>query len=467
MVEDGDGGIDSKVPCSEQVPDGSCPLGRVCSEGACIVDNLPSEPLPEDLDPNVVFDEVWNTVNDNYAAFWQKSVDWQLIRETYGDRAKAATTDGELYWTLTQALSEIRDAHTYAVHPSLQTSTRGFGATVSNVGACVTPMEDDKLVVYRVSADAPTGLSLGDEVVAFDGRSVALALRDLELQPKAYQAGSTEAQWLGRLYDSIMFRAQTDARLTVRHADGTLEDVAIEPDAEKLIKCDGKIGVADVTQLAFGIETKQIGENTTYVAFPFFGGFDETQTLVAQPFIEALRPVFDGAQEGAGMIIDLRSNGGGYPEVYQAIASWLYAVETPLFSYATKIGKGASDLTELQLISAVPDTSLQLKGKVAVLVNSRSMSAADFCPFFLQATGRARLFGEPSGGAFGAGAVFPVASDAALVLGINNLVAQDLDAVVLEGNPPDVDEPLTLRSEDAARGVDTLIEAALEYVEGP
>lgn len=434
------------------------------------MDILNPEPLAADVDPAQVFDEIWSIYERNYGAFPAKSVDWGKVRGTYLPQAASVTTRGELYWLVARAVSELGDGHTYAIHPAMLTAPL-FASNASSIGACAVPVEGGELVVYSVTASAPAGLVQGDVVEGFDGRSVETSLVDLANQPRPYISASTPAAAAGRLALSLLNRAPTDKTMRVRHLDGTVETLGIKPSAGNggLIACSGVLGPSfPVKVRGNGVLTADIpieGAATTamYIRFPFFGSYNAQGQFVVQPILETLREVFSEIveQKRAGILLDLRSNGGGSPQVYLSIASYLYDATTPLFQCANRDPLAAGIAFQPgYVLPAEPDPSLQFSGPVAVLVNSQSFSAADFTPYFLQKTGRARTFGEPSGGGFGSGSQYTFQGDPGWGLGVNDIYCQSLEGDPLEGQPLPVDEPVQLTRSDIASKTDTVIERA-------
>ncbi len=63
-------------------------------------------------DNAAVFDSMWQTVNDKYAFFTFKRIDWNAMRTKYRDRAIAAKSDSELFTVLASMLNELQDDHT-------------------------------------------------------------------------------------------------------------------------------------------------------------------------------------------------------------------------------------------------------------------------------------------------------------------------------------------------------------------
>jgi C-terminal processing protease CtpA/Prc len=389
---------------------------------------------------------------------------------------------------MARGVARLEDGHTAYASSYVCELDPGFSHAISNVGACATEI-DGSLFVYRAvpaGADdtaSDTGLNVGDELLAIDGRSVEELLADIAAQPRCTIAASTPAQARARAVASVLFRAERDAVITVRRARGHEEDLPISL-ASSVIDCDGRVGVPSSAMLASdarglragglyagGVEGALLAGDVGYVHFPLFGAFsgdEHMQELADAPTIAGLRALFaDFDDAGArGLIVDLRSNGGGFLSVAMALATWLLESATDLFACRARAGAAHDDFSELVVHRAAPDAELRVDVPIIVLTSPTSFSAADFTALFLRDTGRARTMGAPTGGGFGAshgeafGADFLEVSDVACHRPRVAAAAGESDDGALEGHPPDVDVPLTYTPDDLARGEDTLIEAA-------
>src|SRR5690606_18259290 len=147
---------------------------------------------------------------------------------------------------------------------------------------------------------------------------------------------------------------------------------------------------------------------------------------------EALREAFEQADDHAGVILDLRGNPGGYVSIYMALAGWLFPEPTPLFRCRNKTGPGHDDHGPPFTQTSMPDLTLQVEAPLAVLVDARSFSAADFTPMWIQANGRGVIVGAPTGGGFGNGNAGSGIADG-YALGVNDILCEDLEGRLLEG----------------------------------
>lgn len=452
------------APCSPASPDGTCPKGRTCRQGACIVDLDPKQPVADVAALTKLFDTIWSFYDQSYGAFPAKpKLDWSAVKATYKPEVVGASTQFEAVWSLKRMVAEIEDGHTYALEKAQCNTTGYWGTPYSNVGACVTEGAGGKLYVYRLGNGNPSGFELGDELVSVDGRDVEALLRDAEHQPRCTIHYSTKAQLRAQLVDGLLHRGPDDRTARVRRAGKEVElTLAPASSPGQMLHCDGVVGVDQPTTHAHGILEKTLSGDVLYVYLPLFGGYDGQGTFIVEPVVDELRKVFQNAPGRKGLILDLRANGGGAPKVYMALASWLYAQATTLFYCHDKDGTGHDDFKPKWAMTSAPDATLQYDGPLAVLVSPTTFSAGDFTTYFLHATSRAKTFGAASGGGFGSGA--SQALDTSWTLGFNNIYCLDLNGKALEGHPPAPDVPVAYEPADLAAGTDTMIEKALAWI---
>jgi hypothetical protein len=65
----------------------------------------------ETSDPETNFDVFWHTVNENYAFFDRRGVDWQATYAAYRDIVTASTSDEELFGIMAAMLEPLQDKH--------------------------------------------------------------------------------------------------------------------------------------------------------------------------------------------------------------------------------------------------------------------------------------------------------------------------------------------------------------------
>ncbi len=162
-----------------------------------------------------------------------------------------------------------------------------------------------------------------------------------------------------------------------------------------------------------------------------------------------------------GLIVDIRNNGGGMLTAATKLAS-LFVNERTCGGYmAHKTGPGHADFSELQPLWVEPFAALRWQKPVAVLTNRSTYSAANAFTMFLKGLPRVAVVGDRTGG--GAGMPFTSELPNGWSVRFSACPMYDRDGVCTEsGIEPDIKQNIT--SADYARGVDSIIEAAREWI---
>lgn len=158
-----------------------------------------------------------------------------------------------------------------------------------------------------------------------------------------------------------------------------------------------------------------------------------------------------------GLIVDVRSNGGGQITAAQQLAS-LFLNEPTVCGYMShKTGPGHGDLSEPQAVTIDPFVGLRWQKRVAVLTNRRTYSAANCFVMYLKGLPQVTVVGDVTGG--GSGMPLNTELPCGWTLRFSACPMYDREMVQTEmGIAPDVKVDIT--SADYARSVDTIIETA-------
>lgn len=161
-----------------------------------------------------------------------------------------------------------------------------------------------------------------------------------------------------------------------------------------------------------------------------------------------------------GLIIDVRSNGGGSQQNGLNIASRLTDEERLYARQRFKTGPGKTDFTPWASLKITPHSGEKYLGKVAILTNRRSYSATTFFSQMMRSLPQARLIGDQTGGGGG----IPVFAELpnGWTYRFSGSQTVDLEGVQLEFGVP-VDQLLT-HPMDAIPGKDHFIEAAITWL---
>jgi hypothetical protein len=182
-------------------------------------------------------------------------------------------------------------------------------------------------------------------------------------------------------------------------------------------------------------------------------------------------PVLTRGLPAQGLIIDIRSNGGGWDAQYLTMASYLFSEEEPLsyhwmdeVRYDDETGEWIPEFKNDWSLSA-PDPEAYYDGEVIVLVDPSCASSCEFFTALLQSTGRATVMGQYATNGAG-GPIKRVSLPGGILFQYpwQGAVFPGTDTQVLEGIgvEPDIRVPVTLETERARlNGEDPLLQAAV------
>ena len=295
-----------------------------------------------------VFDAVWDTVRTGYYDPNFNGADWDQARGAYRARAAAAPDEKQLYGELRAMLALLRDAHMEVSSPTQlatqQARTRGRSASL---GFAIWPVEGRYLV--------------GD------------------LQPESPAARSgIEAGWILTHWNSSPFDSAT------AKAGGYGVQAGVPMDLQ-FLDATGRVHRRTLTPQAFARRplhrAQPVRPDVLYARLADFSpGTGEWLSKQLRSH-ERMRAV----------VLDLRGNPGGLTRELLDVLSPFYVEPTTVAFRLDRAG-GRSELR-------LPGSGSQaFQGKVVVLADERSQSAAEIAALVIQETGRGQVVGRPTAG---------------------------------------------------------------------
>lgn len=300
-----------------------------------------------------MFDKVWGIVAAHYLYADFGGVDWDALKATYRPRALAALTTDEFYDTLAAMIDELHDQHSRFENPqrafiqeALATGTDAY----VGVGILTVPSADGLLVttIFPNSPAAEANIKRRDIIVAVDGAPV------------------------NQVETGISGPADTQVRLDVRSPDGE----------QRVVTLTRRAVLAQYAPEAYLLPDTDVG----YVLIQSF--WAQNMADQTERALETLLADRDGQLDG--LIIDLRSNGGGWRSVLEGLLSNFVAGDVGAFY--SKQTSYALSITPSPLYERLRDVP------IVVLVDRETESYAEVFAAVLQAQGRAQVVGINTAG---------------------------------------------------------------------
>ncbi len=281
------------------------------------------------------------------------------------EKIDKATSLGQAFGIIAQVLLDFNDSHTNFIPPSRAVKFE-YGWKMMMVG--------DKCYVYAVKPKSDAhkqGLKAGDLILSVNGFS------------------PTRKELWKMNYFYYALNPQSQIKLVVQSPGEKPEEIVAKTKITKLprmLNLDNSIDVNEILrELNDDNETLDHRfiktNNITVWKMPTFS-FDPNQ--VGNIFGTHIK-------SNSGLILDLRGNGGGYIKTLEKMVGFMFDKDTKIADVKSR------DKAEEVIGETVGDNSY--KGKLVVLIDSRSGSAAEMFARLVQIEKRGVVLGDTSAGA--------------------------------------------------------------------
>ena len=392
----------------------------------------------------------------NYAYTWLKKVDWNKLREKYTALSQTKQTPTEHYELITKIIKELDDSHTFIKNPQLK---RRFNAgfTIQNLeGTYMVTHVDPESKAYKM------GVRKGLELISEND----IAVKDLLTGFKKHITGTK--QWQEAYSIALLPTVEGSQNyyetgyFHFKNKKGS--DIKIRLNLPKGIKLVERSFWQWETQQPL-LETKTLGNNTTYIKINGFNYEKGKDTPVSELFGKIIKAINNNKRQG--LIIDLRDSNGGFGEDVTKMVSYFLPEKTLLRQTCNPEEPGCIVASKSQLkltFDYTTDPSLYtFAGPIVLLTNGYCRSGCEMFAAAFQMKHRAFIIGEQTAGAGGSNSCESLPSGTSFCYTHWPVVLANGSVVEGIGVKPDLTLKQTLS--DFYEDKDTMLAEALKYLE--
>ncbi len=401
------------------------------------------------------FEAAWRIIHDTYFDPTFNGLDWNAVRKELLPKAAAAKTARELREVIEQMLSRLGASHMGVIPGEMEEEFDDADDADSPAGSGEPGFEfrvvNGRVLVTRIAKGGPaaeSGVQPGWIIQAIDGRQTA----DL-LKPWADDLSSPLNQFLAWRRVIARLSGTTGSTVQLECLDGADQVVSVALVRKRVPGDPAKLG--DLPTLYAHIESERHavpgGESAGLIRF----------NVWMLPIVRALDQKIDEFREADGIIIDQRGNLGGLGGMILGVSGHFLNERVSLGTLKMR-GNELNFFANPRRVNSAGQRVEPYSGPVAILVDGLSLSAAEIFAGGMQAVGRARIFGERTGGQALPALWDRLPNGDVLYHAFGDFVIPS--GIRLEGRGVVPDEWVPARREDLIAGKDAPLEAALRWI---
>lgn len=383
------------------------------------------------------FERLSQAIAAHYPYFDLKGVDWHKIHDRYARQVAAAQDDAQYFTLIRNFLAELQDSHTGLLKPYPFNDLRWMGLVREIDGQAV-------VTKVRSTVHIP-GLEPGTVLLSRDGLSIPEYISRLE---PFERSGSTP--WAARQNAfSRLLALPPDQTITItyRTPAGKVRSANLKWREEY-----APPGPAVDQPL---ITCRRLSSGLGLISIPTLA--PEGQHDLVREFDACLDRLFDAP----GIILDLRQNGGGNSQFGDLIAGRFLSHP---FTYGTETYRHRLPIRGWvsHFHYQVSPRGKTYTGPIAILIDTPTMSSAEWLVAALKDSGRAATVGRPTAGATGNPILIKLPGGGEARFSTGDFRRPDGRRIEGQGISPDL--PVKLTAQDLALGRGSDLAAAEKYL---
>ncbi len=418
-----------------------------------------------EMDYTAAFDAMLDKFRREYAFTEYKSIDWDAMSAEFRPRFEQAQADAdpEAYeFALRDFAWSIPDSHVgVSFGPAIY---RGFREAIAGgVGIAIRELDGGRIVVNFLLEDSPAdeaGIELRAEILEINGQPANDVVSETVAWSEPFSL--EEQKRLQQLRYATRFPADSEVELSWRNPGAEEISSAVLPTSGERDSFDFSSFFQGRDRHRLPLEFEEIeGSDFTLVQIHSFSDNERLTIDLWERLIGELN-----YYAVPGLVIDMRSNGGGSGWLAQQMAAYFFN-EPHVLGNSGFYDEDTEDFffdpdTEDDFI--LPPEDLRYDGEVAVLVYSSCYSACEFFSYYMTVEDRAAIIGHTAtAGAGGSVETFYMPDDMEVTFTVGRAVDAD-HRIHLEGIGvvPTLRVPVT--EETLFSEEDAVLEAAIAWL---
>jgi C-terminal processing protease CtpA/Prc len=346
------------------------------------------------------FDAMLEKFRTEYAFTEFKGIDWDSLEERYRPQFEAAEGQGDemgYALALRDFLWSIPDAHVGLDASAL--NDLFYEEVGGGLGLAIQELDDHRVIATFVLDGGPAadaGIVFGAEILEFDGQPIGRVL-DANV-PWSSPFSNEASERLQQLRYAVRFPVGTSVEVAFRNPGAEAQTASLQavPEVESWTFSSLYRGV---TGLELPVEFQLLDSGFGFVAIYSFFDNELLTIQLWERMIEALNE-----NDVPGLIIDLRTNGGGSGFLADQMAAYFFDEELVLGNtgrYDDSIGEFYFDPGDENMFF-LPREESRYHGDIVLLVGPACASACEFFAYDMTLQDRATVVGQyPTAGAGG------------------------------------------------------------------
>jgi len=313
-----------------------------------------------------VFFDLYKELGINYPCFEMKGIDWKAVGRELLPRAKNIKTNEEFGLLCIELVARLKDSHAQVLKGSADLPTITFPRWDPGF-ACLID-DHSKPVVYHIDKDSPAdtaGVRIGMTVLSVDGKPAHQVIKERMNNLSKYVGFSSQRYLQFQIARSFVRQQERGQKVKLEMLDTN--------DKKHSFTLPATLDVRYLPRLPVPIPGISDSANVSWTMLDDNIGYIYVRRI-RQDLIEKLDRAVGQLNEARGLIVDVRGNSGGGFDGQR--------------SHRNFDPNDGNEPLRPRFI-----------GPIAVLIDSRCISAGEGWASWFIANERARVFGEATAGA--------------------------------------------------------------------